>query len=60
MALPQQITQFRLPAGIVISEFDGTGNVRVVTQFPRPALQITVAHNGRQIDVITAHLKSSY
>jgi predicted extracellular nuclease len=57
-APPKQITQFRLPAGIVISEFDGSGNVQVVTQFPRPALQITVAHNGRQIDVITAHLKS--
>jgi hypothetical protein len=27
-------------------------------QFSRPALQITVTHNGEQIDIVTAHLKS--
>ena len=55
---PQQITQFQLPAGAVVNEFDGSGNVQAVSQFPRAALQITVAHNGGQVDVITAHLKS--
>ena len=29
-----------------------------MSQFPRAALQITVAHNGGQVDVVTAHLKS--
>ena len=55
---PQQILQFHLPPGVVINDFDDSGNVQAVAQFPRPALQITVMNNGRQVDVITAHLKS--
>jgi endonuclease/exonuclease/phosphatase family metal-dependent hydrolase len=57
-APPVQIDQFRLPTGVVVNDFDNTGNVQVVPQFPRPALGITVAHNGSEIDLITAHLKS--
>ena len=29
-----------------------------VQQFPRPAFQITISHAGREIDIVTAHMKS--
>jgi len=54
----QQIDQFRLPPGVEVRDFATNGTVKVIPQFPRPALQITVAHGGGQIDVVTAHLKS--
>ena len=55
---PQQIDQWQLPQGVEVRRFDDNGNIEVVPQFSRPAFQITVAHNGDEIDVITAHLKS--
>jgi endonuclease/exonuclease/phosphatase family metal-dependent hydrolase len=58
VAPPQQIDQFRLPPGVAVHDFDSNGTVKVLPQFPRPAFQITVAHDGREIDVVTAHLKS--
>ena len=54
----QQIDQWRLPQGLAVHGFDSNGNVAVEPQFSRPAFQITVAHDGGEIDVITAHLKS--
>ena len=55
---PQSITQWQLAPGAVVHTFDSEGAIKVIPQFPRPALQITVAHNGGEIDIITAHLKS--
>ncbi len=55
---PQQIDQWQLAPGVEVRRLDINGNVVVVPQFPRPALQITVAHDGGEIDVVTAHLKS--
>ena len=55
---PQQIDQWLLPLGIEVHDFDDDGKVEAVPQFPRPALRITVEHDGREIDLITAHLKS--
>ena len=54
----QQIDQWLLPDGIQVHRFGEDGNVEVVPQFRRPALQITVENDGREIDLITAHLKS--
>jgi endonuclease/exonuclease/phosphatase family metal-dependent hydrolase len=55
---PQSIDQWRLAAGVQIRGIDGDGNVVVVPQVPRPALLITVAHGGVEVDIITAHFKS--
>ena len=58
-ALPtQQIDQWRLPPGVQVRDFGSSGTVQVVAHFPRPAFQISVAHGGGQIDIVTAHLKS--
>lgn len=54
----QQIDQWNIGAGIEVRGIDDNGAVTVLAQFPRPALQVTVTHNGREIDIITAHLKS--
>lgn len=55
---PQQIDQWQLAQGAEVRDFDSNGTVKVVSQFPRPAFQVTVAHDGGEIDVVTAHLKS--
>lgn len=55
---PQQITQWRLPAEVDVREFNSSGAVVVLPQCSRPALQITVTHSGRPVDIVTAHLKS--
>ena len=55
---PQEIVQWQIPPGVAVHDFDSNGAVKVVPQFSRPAFQITVAHNGEEIDVVTAHLKS--
>jgi endonuclease/exonuclease/phosphatase family metal-dependent hydrolase len=58
-ALPaRQIDQWQLAQGIEVRDFDSNGAVKVLPQFPRPALQITIAHDGEEIDIVTAHLKS--
>ena len=53
-----QIDQWQLAQDIVVRDFASNGAIVVIPQFPRPALQITVAYNGREIDIVTAHLKS--
>ena len=53
-----EINQWIVPPGVSVHDFDADGNVEVCPEFPRPALRITIAHNGREIDLITAHLKS--
>lgn len=53
-----QIDQWQLPAGVDVRRFDNNGVVQVLQQFSRPAFRIAVPHNGGQIDIITAHLKS--
>jgi endonuclease/exonuclease/phosphatase family metal-dependent hydrolase len=55
---PLSITQWQLPPGVQVRDFDSNGNVEIEPQIPRPALQIAVAHNGGEIDIVTAHLKS--
>jgi endonuclease/exonuclease/phosphatase family metal-dependent hydrolase len=54
----QQIDQWLLAQGVEVHRFDNNGNVQVMQQFSRPAFRITVAHDGGQIDIVTAHLKS--
>jgi len=55
---PQQIDHWRLPQGVVVHSFDNSGNIEILTEFARPALQITVEDGSREIVLITAHLKS--
>ena len=55
---PQLIDQWQLPQGVKVRRFDNNGIIEIVPKFRRPAFQITVAHNGDEIDVVTAHLKS--
>jgi len=55
---PQQIDQWRLAQGVEVRDFGNSGNTAVVPQFPRPAFQITISHAGREIDVVTSHMKS--
>ena len=52
------IDQFVLAPGLQVLDFDLLGNVQVIAQWPRPAIQLTITVAGRQVDVITAHLKS--
>lgn len=54
----QQIDQWQLMQNEEVRRFDQNENIVVLPQFSRPALQITVMHDGREIDIITAHLKS--
>src|SRR5918994_2182216 len=54
----RQIDQWQLAQGIEVREFDGNGEIEVLPTFPRPAFQITIAHAGEEIDIVTAHLKS--
>jgi endonuclease/exonuclease/phosphatase family metal-dependent hydrolase len=55
---PQPIVQWQLAPDVQVRDFGAGGTVAVLAQFPRPALQISVAHGGGQLDVVTAHLKS--
>jgi endonuclease/exonuclease/phosphatase family metal-dependent hydrolase len=55
---PQPIVQWRLAPGVQVRDFGAGGAVAVLAQFPRPALQISVAHGPGQLDIVTAHLKS--
>jgi endonuclease/exonuclease/phosphatase family metal-dependent hydrolase len=55
---PQQIDQWQLAPGVQVRDFDTHGAVEVLPQLPRPALWITVAHDGGELDIVTAHLKS--
>ncbi|UCD58390.1 MAG: endonuclease/exonuclease/phosphatase family protein, partial [Candidatus Hydrogenedentota bacterium] len=55
---PQQIDQWQLAQGVEVRRFDDNGNIEVMPRFSRPAFQITVAHAGGEIDLVTAHLKS--
>ncbi len=55
---PPEINQWQLPAGVQPQRFDNAGNVEIIPQFRRPALQVTVNHNGSELDIVTAHLKS--
>lgn len=54
----QQIDQWQLAQGVEVHRFDNNSNVQVMQQFSRPAFGITVAHDGGQIDIVSAHLKS--
>jgi endonuclease/exonuclease/phosphatase family metal-dependent hydrolase len=55
---PLEISQWQLAPGVEVRDFDNSGAIEVLPRFARPAFQITVAHNGRMIDIVTAHLKS--
>jgi endonuclease/exonuclease/phosphatase family metal-dependent hydrolase len=55
---PQAITQFALPATVQVQSIDENGVIQALTQFRRPALQVTIMHNSRAVEVVNAHLKS--
>lgn len=55
---PTAIEQWQLAPDTEVRDFDNAGNIKSVPNFPRPALMITVSHNGKPIDIITTHLKS--
>lgn len=55
---PRQIDQWQLPPAEEVRALSNSGEIVVNAEFPRPALQITVSHNGGQVDIITAHMKS--
>lgn len=57
-AKSQEIDQWQLPTDEQIRAFDNSGKIVVDPKFPRPALQITVSHNGTEIDIVTVHMKS--
>lgn len=57
-APPQHIDQWQLAPGAVVHDFDENGTVKVLAQFSRPGLQLTLPYNGGAIDIVTAHLKS--
>ena len=54
----ENVRDWRLPAGVQVRRFDDQGNVTILEQLSRPPLKITVQHEGREIDIINAHLKS--
>jgi endonuclease/exonuclease/phosphatase family metal-dependent hydrolase len=53
-----EIAHWQLAPGIEVRDFDNNGAIKVLPQFPRPAFKITIPHNGSEIEIITAHLKS--
>jgi endonuclease/exonuclease/phosphatase family metal-dependent hydrolase len=52
------ISDWRLPAGVVVHEAEAGGSVRALPRMPRAALRVTVKHNQHEIVLINAHLKS--
>jgi endonuclease/exonuclease/phosphatase family metal-dependent hydrolase len=58
VGLLQPIDQWRLPHGVQVQQVGDDGTIENVPVFRRPALQLTVMHDGRPVDVVTAHLKS--
>lgn len=52
------IDQWRLPNNTQVRGFNQNGQIVVEANLPRPALQITIQHQGNAIDIITTHLKS--
>ena len=55
---PQQIDQWQLATNEEIRAFNTDGDIVEHPDFPRPAFQITVSHNGDEIDIVTVHMKS--
>lgn len=55
---PSAIDEWQLAPGVEVRDFADTGTIKSVPRFPRPALIITVLHNGKPVDIVTAHLKS--
>jgi endonuclease/exonuclease/phosphatase family metal-dependent hydrolase len=55
---PQEVVEWQLPTDEEVRGFNSDGDVVVEPKFPRPALQITVSHNGEELDIITVHMKS--
>jgi predicted extracellular nuclease len=41
-----------------VPDIDGSGNIGVLPQLPRPAFQVTMAHNEGEVDILTTHFKS--
>jgi len=50
--------EWRIPPGVSVQQFGTGGQVVPLPALRRPALRVRVMHEGRPIDVITAHLKS--
>src|SRR4030095_16806875 len=54
----QEITAWRLPAGVIVQELNNEGAIAELQAFSRPALRVTIARDGSQYDIVNAHLKS--
>jgi endonuclease/exonuclease/phosphatase family metal-dependent hydrolase len=52
------LSEWRLPDGVVVQELDEHGDVVPSGKPNRPALKVTIRHEGKEIDLINAHLKS--
>jgi endonuclease/exonuclease/phosphatase family metal-dependent hydrolase len=55
---PQEIVRWQLPTDEKVRSFNDSGQIVIEPEFPRPALHITVLHNGTELDIITVHMKS--
>ena len=62
---PQQIDQWQLAQGVNVRDFQRNGAIGILPRFPRPAFQITVAHDGgehrhrhRTPEIQAAHLRN--
>jgi endonuclease/exonuclease/phosphatase family metal-dependent hydrolase len=52
------LSEWRLPAGVIVQELDAQGKIATSIKPNRPGLKITFRHDGKDIDVINVHLKS--
>jgi endonuclease/exonuclease/phosphatase family metal-dependent hydrolase len=52
------LSEWRLPAGVIVQELDAQGKIATSIKPNRPGLKITVRHDGKDIDFINVHLKS--
>lgn len=55
---PQEIVAWQLPTDEKVRGFNDSGAIVIEPELPRPALQITMSHNGQELDIITTHMKS--
>jgi hypothetical protein len=55
---PQEIVDWQLPPSEQVRGFNDSGEIVIEPELPRRALQITVSHNGADLDIITIHMKS--
>jgi endonuclease/exonuclease/phosphatase family metal-dependent hydrolase len=52
------VEDWRLPAGETVRRFNAQAAITIAEAMPRPALRLTIEHEGRQVELINVHLKS--